>query len=53
MIASDAPLKNLRKLSERARPPLTEGKVHHLVAKELRDRSDLLGALRVESHDFH
>ncbi len=31
----------------------TEGKVHHLVAKELRDRSDLLGALRVESHDFH
>ncbi|WP_407854495.1 hypothetical protein [Burkholderia gladioli] len=25
----------------------------HLVAKELRDRSDLLGALRVESHDFH
>ncbi|WP_186118660.1 error-prone DNA polymerase, partial [Burkholderia gladioli] len=31
----------------------TDGKVHHLVAKELRDRSDLLGALRVESHDFH
>ncbi|WP_186126794.1 error-prone DNA polymerase [Burkholderia gladioli] len=31
----------------------TEGKVHHLVAKELRDRSELLGALRVESHDFH
>ncbi len=30
-----------------------EGKVHHLVAKELRDCSDLLGALRVESHDFH
>ncbi|MDN7465981.1 error-prone DNA polymerase [Burkholderia gladioli] len=30
-----------------------EGKVHHLVAKELRDRSELLGALRVESHDFH
>ncbi|MBW5287234.1 error-prone DNA polymerase [Burkholderia gladioli] len=31
----------------------TEGKVHHLVAKELRDRSELIGALRVDSHDFH
>ncbi|WP_186239592.1 error-prone DNA polymerase [Burkholderia gladioli] len=30
-----------------------EGGVHHLVAKELRDRTALLGGLPVESHDFH
>ncbi len=30
-----------------------EGKVRHLVAKHLVERSDLLGGLRVESHDFH
>ncbi len=30
-----------------------EGRFHHLAAKELRDRTELLGALRVESHDFH
>ncbi|ATF90467.1 hypothetical protein EDD84_00315 (plasmid) [Burkholderia gladioli] len=31
----------------------TKGKVHHLIAKALRGRGELLGALRVESHDFH
>lgn len=31
----------------------TEGDVHHLIAKDLRDRSELLGGLPVESHDFH
>ncbi|MDN7726553.1 error-prone DNA polymerase [Burkholderia gladioli] len=31
----------------------TEGDVHHLIAKDLRDRSELLGGLIVESHDFH
>ncbi|WP_186043948.1 error-prone DNA polymerase [Burkholderia gladioli] len=31
----------------------TEGDVHHLIAKDLRDRSELLGGLTVESHDFH
>ncbi len=30
-----------------------EGGVYHLVAKELRDRTALLGGLPVESHDFH
>ncbi len=31
----------------------TKGKVHRLVAKELGERSELPGPLRVESHDFH
>ncbi|WP_186214973.1 error-prone DNA polymerase [Burkholderia gladioli] len=31
----------------------TEGDVRHLIAKDLRDRSELLGGLPVESHDFH
>ncbi|QKM51959.1 Error-prone DNA polymerase (plasmid) [Burkholderia glumae] len=31
----------------------TDGQVEHLVAKRLVDRTELLGALRVESHDFH
>ncbi|SIT40630.1 hypothetical protein BN2475_270018 [Paraburkholderia ribeironis] len=30
-----------------------EGKVMHLVAKHLVDRSNMLGSLRFESHDFH
>ncbi len=30
-----------------------EGKVRHLVAKHLFDRSDLLASLKVKSHDFH